>query len=387
MDKPVEIRKRNLFLVLAQGMAITFLLFSTSYFSYDLFHSLLELSTIIIAFGIFIVAWNFQKFQGNNFILLLGVAYFFVAALDLIHTLSYTGIALFNNTSDLPTQLWIAARYLESLSFVIAFLFLDQKRKLRGDSVFLTYLTIFLLLILSIFDWKIFPAAFIEGAGLTHFKITSEYVIAFLFATALVLLYVNRRRFDRRFALFLMLSLAVKIGSEMLFTEYASVFDFANLVGHLLKFFSFFLLYKAVLEIGLTEPYNVLFRDLKQSEENYRNLVDNSLVGVYRADLNGNYLYANEAMAKMFEFDNPEKMIRERAQVRYENPADRENFLNALRRDGRIAHYELTGITRTGRKINVLSSAILSESEMSGMLLDISRRKRAEKKIKKAAEV
>ena len=52
---------------------------------------------------------------------------------------------------------------------------------------------------------------------------------------------------------------------------------------------------------------------LRKSEEEYRGLVDNSLVGVYRADLDGDYVYVNEAMANMFEFEDPEEMLRENA--------------------------------------------------------------------------
>ena len=357
---------------------ILLLLYSTSFISFILFHSLAELATIIIAFGIFIVAWNFQKIRANNFILVIGVAYFFIAILDLLHTLSYQGIAIFQNNSNLPTQLWIAARYLESLSFVAAFIVLGWKRKLRNDNVFFVFLAITLFILSAIFFWKIFPAAFIEGTGLTPFKIASEYIISLFFLFAMWLLYENREKFDPRFVFLISFALAAKIFSELFFTQYVSVYGPSNLIGHLFKVFSFFLLYKAVLDIGLTDPYNVLFRELKQSEEKYRNLVDNTLMGVYRADLEGNYLYVNEAMAKMFEFASPEEVIHEGAKIRYENSKDRDKFLAELRKKGRITNYELSGKTRNGKIINILSSSILTGNEISGMILDITRRVEAE---------
>jgi PAS domain S-box-containing protein len=40
---------------------------------------------------------------------------------------------------------------------------------------------------------------------------------------------------------------------------------------------------------------------LKDSEREYRNLVDNALVGIYKTDLEGNILYVNEALIKMME--------------------------------------------------------------------------------------
>jgi PAS domain S-box-containing protein len=306
-----------------------------------------------------------------------------VAALDLLHTLSFSGLSLFQNDSNLPTQLWIAARYMESLSFIAAFFFLKRKKMLRGDSVFLLFLVISLAITLFVFYWRVFPDAFIEGSGLTEFKISSEYLISFFFLVSFGLLYSNRRLFDPRFAQFLMLSLSVKIASEVFFSHYASVTDLSMLMGHLLKVLSFFLLYKAIIEIALIDPYNVLFRDLKQSEQKYRDLVDNSLVGIYRADLEGNYLYVNEAMAEMFEFETPEAMIREGGKMRYEKESDRMIFHDRLQKEGRIANYELAGKTKTGKKINILSNAMIAGNERSGMILNITLRKKLENLLQK----
>lgn len=380
------IRKRSRYVVLLQGLAVLFLLYSTSFYNFVLFHTLAELATIVIAFGIFVVAWNFHKFQENNFILILGVAYFFVALLDLLHVLSYKGIVIFENTSNLPTQLWIATRYLESLSFLAAFFFLNRRIRFRGDSVFLFFLTITSLIALSIFSWNIFPAAYVEGMGLTEFKILSEYIIVFFFLGAIGLLWANCEKFDKRFAQFLGLALFAKIGSEIFFTQYFGVYDFANLTGHLLKVFSFFMLYKAVLDVGLTDPYNVLFRDLKKSEENYRHLVDNSLVGIYRLNKEGNYTYVNKAMARMFEFGSSEEMIRENVKMRYKNPAEREKFLKLIKEKGRLSNYEIEGMTKSGRRIVVLAAVTLIEDEIAGMVVDITAKREAEEELKKAAE-
>jgi PAS domain-containing protein len=48
---------------------------------------------------------------------------------------------------------------------------------------------------------------------------------------------------------------------------------------------------------------------LKTSEEKYRSLVDNALVGIYKSNLKGEILYVNEALVKMLEFKSPEEFI------------------------------------------------------------------------------
>jgi signal transduction histidine kinase len=60
------------------------------------------------------------------------------------------------------------------------------------------------------------------------------------------------------------------IGAELAFTFYVGVYDLSNLVGHLLKILSFYLIYKAVIETGVIRPYSILLSYLKQSEERLR---------------------------------------------------------------------------------------------------------------------
>ncbi|MGZ3525193.1 MAG: MASE3 domain-containing protein, partial [Thermodesulfobacteriota bacterium] len=99
------------------GLLILAGLYVSSLYNYLLFHNLAEIFSIVIAFGIFAIAWNSRLFLDNNYLLFIGIAYLFVGGLDLLHTFSYKGMAIFGESgSNLPTQLWIAARYMESLS-------------------------------------------------------------------------------------------------------------------------------------------------------------------------------------------------------------------------------------------------------------------------------
>ncbi len=74
-------------------------LYAGSHYNYLLFHSLAEGFAIVIACGIFIVAWNSRKFIDNQYLLFIGIAYLFIGVLDLAHTFSYKGLKI------LPGQL------------------------------------------------------------------------------------------------------------------------------------------------------------------------------------------------------------------------------------------------------------------------------------------
>ena len=114
---------------------------------------------------------------------------------------------------------------------------------------------------------------------------------------------------------------------------------------------------------------------LRASEKNYRDLVDNALVGIYRTSLSGQLLYTNEALAKIFEFPSPEALQAEDVLMRYRNPSDRAVVIQRLRDHGSLQNFELDMLTRTGQIRHVLLSGSLEGDIMSGMILDITDRK------------
>ena len=244
----------------------------TSRVSYLLFHALAEMFSILVAWGIFIVAWNSRRFIAHSFFLFLGAAFLMVGVLDLLHLLTYKGMGVFPGaTTDLPTQLWIAARGLEAVSFLIAPLFLT--RRVRAIQPLSAYsLATALLLALIFGGW--FPACFIEGQGLTAFKIISEYLICALLAGAIFFVYHRRQHLDQTVLRLVMAALGVSIVSELSFTLYLDVYGLFNQMGHFLKIIVCVLLYKAIIETGLQRPYRTLFRELAQSEGRYRMLFE-----------------------------------------------------------------------------------------------------------------
>lgn len=86
---------RALYISVTLGILILLALYFASLYNYLLFHSLAETFSIIVACGIFMVAWNSQEFLGNNYLLFIGIAYLFIGGLDLIHTFSYKGMGIF----------------------------------------------------------------------------------------------------------------------------------------------------------------------------------------------------------------------------------------------------------------------------------------------------
>ncbi len=167
------------------------------------------------------------------------------------------------NDADLPTQLWIAARYLQSISFLIAPFML--RRTLNVHKVFSIYFAVTSFLLALIFGGY-FPTCFIKGSGLTQFKIISEYMISLILLASLFMLRIHRADFDYNVYRLLSGSIILTIFAELSFTFYIDVYGFSNLLGHYFKLLSFYFVYKAIVVTSLMKPYDLLYRELKMRE-------------------------------------------------------------------------------------------------------------------------
>jgi len=236
---------------------------------YLLFHVLVELFRIVVAMAIFLIAWNTRHYVQAGFVLVLGVGFFFVGAVDLLHTIAYKGMGILpaSQGANLATQLWMAGRFIEAPTLLLAMLF--TRRKPNSMGLLAGFATLTTLLLMSIFVWDIFPECFRDAQGpdhgLTFFKNASEWVVVAVMMGALGLLVWHRRHFERPVLGWLGAAIVAMMASEVAFTGYVGVYDMANQLGHIIKLVAFYFAYKALVETGLRRPYDLLFRDLQAS--------------------------------------------------------------------------------------------------------------------------
>lgn len=244
--------------------AVILLLYLTSLHSYLLFHTSIEILSIIVAASIFLFAWNSRDIIKNEYFLFIGISFFFVAILDFAHTLTYSGMHLFSTaTLNHPTQLWISARFLQAISFLLAPSFIGRKFSL--PKVIFSYFFLSSLFLADVFFFKILPPSFVDGVGLTNFKKASEIVISFIYmAAAIRISRLPREKMDRRISIYIQLSLVLSILAEMLFSSYSTINGFINMLGHLIRLSSNYFVYKALIEIGLSQPYKMMFLEIGQ---------------------------------------------------------------------------------------------------------------------------
>ncbi len=98
----------------------------------------------------------------------------------------------------------------------------------------------------------------------------------------------------------------------------------------------------------------------KESEEKYRDLFENSVVGIFRTTSEGKFLAINTTFARVAGYDSPQEMMEAindiRAQL-YVNQEDRNLFVNALKTDGFVKDFEAQYYHRDGHAVWILINA------------------------------
>ncbi|XCN73658.1 MAG: MASE3 domain-containing protein [Candidatus Electrothrix aestuarii] len=248
--------------------AIIFGLYLANVYNHLLFHALAELFSIIFISSIFLFTWNTRRFQENHYFLFLGIAYLFIGSIDFVHILTYKdgGDMLSEITMNSSIQFWVAARYMEGTSLLLAFLFLHKK--INEYLLVLLYLLLTVLLFQSILGGS-FPVCFVDGQGLTGFKKGSECAVCFLYLLTLFFFYKKQHQFDKRTLRFLQVSVSLTVLAELttVFSAEFSNTPLDSTAGIFGKLFSLYCLAKAIFESSLIRPYNILISKLRAHEE------------------------------------------------------------------------------------------------------------------------
>lgn len=241
------------------------LMYAISRHNYNLFHSLADGISIVIAVSVFSITWNARDMLDNDYYLFIGVSFLFFGLMDLLHILGNKGMGVLPQYGNLGPAFYIASRYLLSLSLLAAPLFIH--RKLKTGIMFAGYGGASAFLILSILDWQIFPACIVESEGLTPFKIVSDYAVCLILAAAIGHHFLRRRAFDKRVFYLIAAAIVLFIVTGLTFTLYTDPFGVTNAAGHFFQIASFYAVYLAFVETGIKKPQQTLYRRLKLNEK------------------------------------------------------------------------------------------------------------------------
>ena len=157
-------------------------------------------------------------------------------------------------------------------------------------------------------------------------------------------------------------------------------------------------------EIGaLSDAFNLMrerldkaVRGLRVSEAKYRKIFENAVEGLFQSTLEGRFLSANPAMARILGYDSPQELMSEvndiGSQV-YASGSDRDEVLRQLRENGEAAGKELELLRKNGKKIWVTMSCRLTPGEgdaapvIEGFIADMSSHKMLEEQLRQSQKM
>ena len=285
------------------GLIALALLHVLGRFDFYLSHTFSELFAISVAWALFLIVWNTRRQVDNDAFVFLGTALFFIGVIDLVHALGYQGNRFISlqGVSDASVQLWLAGRGLQSLAFLAFPLLLNRRFNQRWSLVGFSILTV--LILLSIFHWKIFPTCYVPDTGATPFKWTFEGVIIVLYASALWLLHDQRQYLDGEVYVLFAGAIGFMVPAQFASAFYNPRYEWLNLLGHDFKLASFFMVYLALIRSGLQRPYAVLFhkldataRALMDANIERTTILDHQPDHILLHDLDQRILWANQAV-------------------------------------------------------------------------------------------
>lgn len=129
---------------------------------------------------------------------------------------------------------------------------------------------------------------------------------------------------------------------------------------------------------------------LSQSEQLYRNVIENIQDVYYRSDREGNLIMASPSIIRLLGYDSFEEILGKNiADTLYYNPEDRKQFLKELSQTGSVTAYEVTLRRKDGAPVYVSTSShyypdIQGQiAGVEGIFHDITEQKEVNKRLKR----
>jgi diguanylate cyclase (GGDEF)-like protein/PAS domain S-box-containing protein len=272
---------------------------------YPAFHVAAELAAIITAVLIFNVGHYGMAEERPVANYILACTFLAVALLDLLHTLSYSGMPNFvtTNTPHKAIVLWLGARYIEAVGLVAWLLWPDRLavRPARSVVLALALAWVAVMGVVGVVTPEVLPATFVAGSGPTAVKIALEWGVMGLLAVAIVAAVAVRQRHANWRTIVTILMLMV--GSELCFTLYVQPDDATNAIGHVYKLAAFYLLYRIAVVQAIHRPVRALAAariGLVEREAHLRQILDGAPEGVIGVDSDGVIRFLNPMVVTLF---------------------------------------------------------------------------------------
>lgn len=271
-------------------------------------HTLMEIFSVVVSAMIFALGWHSFDQRAPTAVVVLSTGFLMVGLLDIGHMLSFPGMPAFVTPSSVEKaiEFWLAARLISAATILMVAVMPWPwvcRASVRYAGVLLSLGFVALVFWAILFQPFPVPDTYLEGQGLTAFKIAMEYLFVGMYLLAAVLLLPQRSGGDLRRGGHLASAALIMALGELCFTMYFQADDAANLLGHVYKVVGCLYLYRAVFVSGVNEPYQRLQRSqerLRRSESKFRGLMESAPDAIFLVDQVGRMQVVNARAELLF---------------------------------------------------------------------------------------
>lgn len=224
------------------------------------FHTGLELIRLFVLICSFLIITSIHK-QNTQFNIRIGLGFLMVSIFDLFHIFHHQGFPWSNpGYYDLSIYYSFLARFTEAL------VFLTVTKTFRRNINFFIYVGITVaslgalgisLIVLKYREF--FPVLLSVSSGVTTVKIILDYSIITLFLLGAFFLF-RKIRSNNRYLIYnyFLLALIFAVPAQVCFTLYTHITDYVIILGHVLKIFSSYFIFRGIFVSSVSFPYNEL---------------------------------------------------------------------------------------------------------------------------------
>lgn len=326
-------------------------------------HMFTETFAIIVSMLVFALVFSTNKKDNPTSPIILASAFFVIGLLDFAHTLSYAGMPNFvtPGSPDKSIYFWLVARYIAAIALLFTALQLRIKLPLVINRYWALLASITIagcFYWLGLYQLDVVPRSFIQGQGLTPFKVAAEYGIVTILLVPALLFYLEAKTPQSYDARGLYAATVITILSELCFTLYANTTDLFILLGHIYKVVAYIYIFRAVFISVVREPY----QRLSESELYNRTLFETASIGLALCKPDGTLTDINQSYADILGRSIEETKNLTYWQITPEDYTEREQAqLKTLKTQKQYGPYEKEYLHKDGHRVPV---------RLSGRLID-----------------
>ena len=354
-----------------------------------LFHFMAEVYTVIISSCLYAVIWIIREKIDNGYFTILSIGLLFAAYFDLLHILTFREMNIFPNLDfGHSIYFWIAGRFLQSLTFLVAPFWTNKRTKGRLATIFCAlFITLGTILITN--NWL--PPMMNPSGEYSNFRYYFEVSIITLFGFSLIHSVSKRKFFDRKIFLFITCSIILSLGSELAIVFNTSETEIISILGLDFKISAYFLIFQTILITGIAQPQNIFYRGLQANWKQMQNLINNLNEGIGIIDQHDQFVFSNPAADNIFGLEQGNLIKYKISDFITGETLDRYNHQKNILKQNKSSTIELefNHPEKGKRSLIATSSPQISGKKLTGIFIvfhDITERKKAQMELQENEE-